>query len=138
MELTLINNEEKYYEFIRSLRINPDNQVFFLEQVEISEKDQIKYMSKYGTFYHICLSGETPVGFVGVIDDDIRICTDKNYRGKKVGSFMLEHIKKLYPNAKAKILKNNIASIKLFISCNFNIVNSDNNLYYLTQNKQNK
>ncbi len=38
---------------------------------------------------------------------------------------------KLYPNATAKILKDNVASLSLFKKCNFTIVNDDENLYYL-------
>lgn len=131
MELKLVKNEEKYFEFIRQLRNDEENQKGFLEKSLITSEQQINYMLKHKDNYYICLKDETPVGYVGVINDDIRICTDNSHKKIGAGTFMLSEIIKIFPNAKAKILKDNIASLKLFEKCNFNIVNSDENLYYL-------
>jgi RimJ/RimL family protein N-acetyltransferase len=131
MELKLVKNEKKYYEFIRNLRNNEENQKGFLEKVYITSEQQDSYMSKHNDNYFICLSGESPVGYIGVVDNDIRVCTDKEYTKIGAGTFMLTEIMKIHPNATAKILKNNVASLKLFKKCNFIIVNSDENLYYL-------
>jgi RimJ/RimL family protein N-acetyltransferase len=131
MELKLVKNEKKYYEFIRNLRNDEENQKGFLENVHITSEQQNNYMLKHNDDYYICLKKETPVGYVGVVGNDIRVCTDKTHKKTGAGTFMLNEIIKLYPNATAKILKNNIASLKLFEKCNFVIVNSDENLYYL-------
>jgi RimJ/RimL family protein N-acetyltransferase len=131
MELKLVKNEEKYYEFIRNLRNDENNQKGFLEKILISEEQQKIYMSKYGKNYYICLKDKTPIGYIGVVDNDIRVCTDTKFKQTGGGTFMLKEIMKIYPNATAKILKDNIASLKLFEKCNFVIANSDENLYYL-------
>ncbi len=131
MELKLVKNEEKYFEFIRNLRNNKENQKGFLEQVSITKEQQKKYMYKYGDDYYICLKENIPVGYIGVVDNDIRVCTDTKYKKTGSGTFMLNEVMKIYPNATAKILKNNLASLNLFKKCNFVIVNSDENLYYL-------
>lgn len=135
MELIFVENDKKYYEFIRLMRIHPENQKGFLEKVNITKEQQIKYMSKYGKHYYLCLENETPLGYVGVVDNDIRICTDPSFQKKGIGLFMLNEIIKLYPEASAKILKNNIGSLKLFEKCGFIITNSDKNLYYLIYGK---
>jgi len=63
--------------------------------------------------------GKTPVGFVGVISDDIRVCVSPHYKKKGIGKFMITEIMKLYPSAIAKIKVDNQASIGLFESCGF-------------------
>ena len=115
--MELVEVTEAYYEFIRELRLHPKNLKWFLNQSEITKEDQAKYMKKYSENYRVCLLYGEPVGYVGVIEDDIRICTHPSFVGKGIGYFMLSEIKKLYPLATGKILKNNIASQKLFEKC---------------------
>jgi|APGre2960657404_1045060.scaffolds.fasta_scaffold88755_2 RimJ/RimL family protein N-acetyltransferase len=136
MELKLVKNEKKYYDFIRIMRIHPENQVGFLEKVNITEEQQLNYMKRYNDCYYVCLMGDTPLGYVGVVEDDIRICTDPTHKKTGAGTFMLNEIIKIFPSATAKILKDNTPSINLFKKCGFKIVNSDENLYYL--NKKNE
>ena len=74
-------------------------------------------MKKHGENYFIALSYGEPVGYVGVLDNDIRICTHPHYQGTGIGRFMLSEIVKLYPQATGRILKDNLASKKLFDFC---------------------
>jgi len=106
-----------YYEFVREMRMHPKNVAGFLEDADISPEDQIEYMKKYGENYFVALSQGEPVGYVGVIDNDIRICTHPQHQGKGVGRFMLSEIMKLYPQATGQILKENLSSRKLFNFC---------------------
>lgn len=115
----LVSNEEKYYEFIRELRTCDENTLGFINQEKITSEQQYDYMSKYGKFYHICLYDGIPVGFVGVIDDDIRVATKPGYKKMGVAKFMIIEIMKIYPNAIAKIKSDNFGSIMLFKSCGF-------------------
>jgi len=115
----LVHNESKYFEFIRLMRTNKDNINGFIEQVQITPEQQESYMKKYCNFYYICLLKDEPVGFVGVIDDDIRIAVKPEMKQKGVAKFMVNQILTIYPNAIAKIKINNFASKKLFESCGF-------------------
>ena len=60
-----------------------------------------------------------PVGYVGIIDDDIRVATHPSYQGKGVGTYMINEIMNLNPTAIAKVKVDNEASLKLFETCGF-------------------
>lgn len=128
--MELVKNEEKYYEFIRELRTHEENTTGFLEQVKITPEQQITYMNNHSDEYYIALEFGTPVGWVGVIDDDIRICTHPDYKGKGVGKFMLNKLVELHPAARAKVLLENKPSRALFISCGFHQYNEDEQFIY--------
>jgi len=128
---TLVKNNENYYEFIRELRFHPKNIHGFLEKTPVTKEQQFEYMNKFGKYYFICLFKKTPIGFVGVVKNDIRICTHPEFKKKGVGLFMLLEIIKLFPKAKAKILKNNTESINLFKKAGFIISDYDETLFYL-------
>lgn len=115
--MELVSVKEEYFEFVRQLRTHPENKKGFILQVDITPEQQQKYMSNHLKNYYICLSYGDPVGYVGVIDDDIRVCTHPDHKGKGVGKFMLKEIVKIFPNSTGKIKKDNIASQKLFDKC---------------------
>jgi len=110
---------QEYWEFVRLLRSNELVQDGFIEQVQITEAQQVGYMTNNAQFYRVCLVDGNPAGFIGVIDDDIRVCTHPDYQKKGVGKFMVEAIMKEFPTALAKIKITNEASLKLFESCGF-------------------
>jgi len=116
MELRLVPNSREYWDFIRNLR---NLNVGFKEQVSISVEQQDSYMAKYGKNYYIALLGDVPVGFVGAVDDDIRLATDPLHRRSGVGEFMIMEIVKIFPNASAKVLAGNNSSRGLFEKCGF-------------------
>ena len=117
--MKLVSNEEKYWEFVRELRLDRDNTSGFVDQVKITPEQQRSYMAKHGSCYHICLERESPVGWVGVVDDDIRVAVHPAHKGKGIGRFMINELMMLYPHAKAKVLLANEASRNLFLSCGF-------------------
>lgn len=121
MKFSLVNNEPKYYEFIRTLRLHPENISGFINQNNITEEEQKSYMDKFHSNFKICILDNEPVGFIGVIEDDIRVATKPEFKQKGVGKFMVEEISKIYPDAVAKIKSNNISSINLFKSCGFEV-----------------
>ena len=112
---------KEYWEFVRQLRNNDKVQAGFIETKHISKTQQKEYMNKFQGDYRVCLIGENPVGYIGVIEDDIRICTHPDYQKRGVGKFMLEEAYKIWPNAHAKIKENNLASKKLFESAGFEV-----------------
>lgn len=119
MHMELVECTEQYWEFVRLLRM--DNRVIegFIQTANVTPEQQIKYMTKYAECYRIALVDNIPAGFVGVIEDDIRVCTHPDFQGKGVGKFMITECMKIWPTSFAKVKLNNAASIKLFESCGF-------------------
>jgi ribosomal protein S18 acetylase RimI-like enzyme len=117
--MKLVECTSNYWEFVRTLRTDARVVGGFIEQVEITPEEQQRYMSKYSSCYRIALVEEVPVGFVGVIDNDIRVCTHPDYQGRGVGKFMINSCMDIWPEAFAKVKLDNEASIKLFESCGF-------------------
>ena len=117
--LKLVKNNPAYWEFIRELRNRDGVRQGFIDQKHIDRIQQAEYMLKYNSSFWICLDNKTPVGYVGIIEKDIRIATHPDYQGKGAGSFMINEIMKIEPNAFAKVKLDNEASIKLFEKCGF-------------------
>lgn len=118
MYLELVTCERKYWNFIRTLRNKDQNG--FISKIHITESMQEEYMKKYSSQYRIALmNGIVPVGYVGVINNDIRVCVVDNFRNRGVGKFLIQESKKIWPGAQAKIKIDNTASIQLFESCGF-------------------
>ena len=115
----LVKNKPEYWEFIRNLRNMKGVKQGFIQQKEITKQQQDQYMKKNNDFFWICVDKHKPVGYIGVIDDDIRVATHPNYQGKGVASFMVNEIMKIYPSAMAKVKIENKASLKLFERCGF-------------------
>ena len=102
--------KDEYREFIRQLRMNPQLSRSFVISGYISKEDQYNYMEKYGLDYWVCLDKEDkPMGFIGVVEDDLRIAVDPKHRNKGVGSFMLKFVlgREKYKNMKIKVRKTN-------------------------------
>ena len=121
--------KEEYWEFVRVLR--NDRRVLdgFIESTYITEQMQVKYMENHSQYYRIALVGDKPAGYVGVIEDDIRICTHPDFQGKGIGKFMINECMNIWPSAFAKVKIDNKASIKLFEACGF-----AKKFYVLTKN----
>ena len=134
--MELVKCEEEYWEFVRKLRM--DGRVIdgFLETTPITEEQQIKYMISNSEHYRIALFGGKPAGYVGVINDDIRVCTHPDFFGMGIGKFMIKSAMAIWPTASAKVKHGNIASDKLFLSCGFEVSGRDENFtYYKLKNK---
>ena len=118
MRLELVACDKKYWNFVRTLRNEEKNG--FISTAFITEEMQEEYMKKYSSCYRIALINKVvPVGYVGVIENDIRVCVGEKYRQMGIGKFLIQECKKLWPQAEAKIKVENTASIKLFESCGY-------------------
>ena len=126
----LIPNEPKYYETIRLLRTHPENQKGFVEQVSITKEQQESYMLKYEKNYWICLHEETPIGFIGEIDGDIRFAVNPRLKGRGVGTYMVQELIKITQDVYAKVLHENTSSQKVFEKCGFKQFKRDENFIY--------
>ena len=118
-KINLVLCTEEYWEFIRQLRIDPRVISGFVKTTPITSQMQVKYMEQYSNNYRIATLNGIPVGFVGVIEGDIRVCTHPDYQGKGVGKFMIEKCMEIWPKSFAKVKIDNEASVKLFQSCGF-------------------
>ena len=114
-------DREEYHEFIRQLRNDPRVVDGFIQSSYITIEQQKEYMKKYSHCFFVCLIDEELAGYVGVINEDIRVATHPDYQKRGVGKFMLEQIKNKFPNALAKIKITNEASLKLFESSGFKV-----------------
>jgi len=119
IEFNLVECNTEYWEFVRELR--NDSRVIggFIETTYITPEMQNEYMKLHQHEYRIGLLYGKPVGYVGVIEDDIRVCTHPNYQKLGVGKFMINEAMKIWPTAFAKVKIDNTASLKLFESCGF-------------------
>ena len=117
--MELIKNSPKHWEFIRNLRNMNGVQQGFIEQNPIDEIQHATYMLKYNNNFWICVDNDEPMGYIGTIDNDIRVATHPNFQGQGVGSFMVNEIMKLHPDALAKVKLDNEASLRLFEKCGF-------------------
>lgn len=117
--MELVENKEEYWEFIRELRNMDGVRQGFIQQEHISKGSHRSYMEKNCNFFYICLDKGTPMGYIGVIDYDIRVATHPDFQGMGVASFMLNEVMKLHPKAVAKVKIENEASLRLFEKCGF-------------------
>ena len=114
-----IKNDKKYWEFIRELRNHPEGKKGFIEQGYIDRFDHTLYMQRLGSQFYVCLVNGEPAGYVGVIEDDIRVATHPDFQKMGVASFMINNLMERHPNSMAKVKIKNEASLKLFESCGF-------------------
>jgi ribosomal protein S18 acetylase RimI-like enzyme len=117
--MELVECSKEFWEFVRVLRNDERVQSGFIKSIHITEEMQEEYMSKHSQYYRIALVDGVPAGYVGVIEDDIRVCTDPFFQGKGVGKFMINKCMEIWPTAFAKVKVDNEASLRLFRSCGF-------------------
>jgi ribosomal protein S18 acetylase RimI-like enzyme len=119
--MELVKNSYLYWEFIRNLRNLEGVRQGFIQQKTITQESHQEYMKKYSDCFYICLHNGQPMGYIGVIEEDIRVATHPDCQGKGAASFMVKEIKKLYPTSVAKVKTENKASLGLFKKCGFKI-----------------
>ena len=114
MSLSIVPLESRFYEFVRNLRNSPTVREGFITQEEITPESHAAYMTLHQSNYFVCLRGSKPVGFFGVIDDDIRIATSPEEMRTGVAHFMVRYISEFFPHAVAKVKVENSPSQRLF------------------------
>jgi len=136
MYMELVRCTTKYWEFVRQLRMDERVIDGFLETMAITEEQQNKYMIGNAHNYRIALVDGKPAGYVGVIEDDIRVCTHPDFQGMGVGKFMINECMNIWPTACAKVKHGNEASSKLFLSCGFEMSGTDDKFLYYRKPKK--
>lgn len=117
--INIVKCTENYWDFVRHLRNNDRVQHGFIKTADISQSDQYDYMKKHSGDYFIGLYNGQPIGYVGCIEGDIRICVDPDFQNKGFGKVMISFISDKYPDGFAKIKIDNEASINTFERCGF-------------------
>lgn len=117
--LELVENFPHYWEFIRNLRNDPAVKGGFITQSHISPEAHRHHMARHANEYYVCLYEGNPAGYVGSIDNDIRVATHPDFQGKGVGRFMINELMKIAPESYAKVKIDNSASLGLFEKCGF-------------------
>jgi hypothetical protein len=80
MYMELVECSQKYWEFVRTLRNDERVLDGFIQSTHITKEMQDTYMNQNSKYYQIALMDNTPVGYVGVIDNDIRVCTQPDIK----------------------------------------------------------
>lgn len=102
-------------DFIRLLRCDPRISDRFIERVDFIEFEaQVEYMEEHYNDYFVAYYKGIPVGYGGVVDNDIRFAVVPYYHNFGFGTQILKYIKKRSPLATGKIMQGNLASIKVF------------------------
>ena len=109
------------WEFIRTLRNNESVQHGFIQKSNITPDQQKKYMDEHGKNYFVCFLDEVPVGFIGDVESDIRICVMPEFQNKGIGTWMINNFSKLYPGSLAKVKIENKQSLKSFEKAGYKI-----------------
>jgi len=133
MKLELVNCDKQYWEFVRQLRINPENQEGFFTRAEITPEQQEAYMSVNFLHYKICLADGEPAGYVGLLKGhEITYCVSPDFKGKGIGTWMIKEYAPRWSSVDAYVKVDNIASQKVFEKLGF-----EKQIYYKWQ-KRNK
>lgn len=115
MKLELVSCRRKYWEFVRKLRMDPNNQPGFFTFASITYSEQVLFMENNANRYRICLLDNIPVGYIGLLNGkEITYCVDSKYTGKGIGTFMVDAFGKEFKNLEALVKPENIASQKVF------------------------
>jgi len=124
MYLVNIGKNYELGEILRQIRNDKSFIVGFVNHKQITKKEQKKYIDKYGEFYYICYEEEIPVGFIGVVNNDLRLATIPTMQRQGIGRFMVTEIKNLDLKFSVKIRKGNRRSQKFFSNLNitYNLV----------------
>ena len=119
--MKLVDCEQKYWNFVKDLRTDIENQDGFFSVAVISEDGQKKFMSENHQNYKICISEEgDPLGYVGIINNnEITYCVHPKYKGRGIGTFMVSAFGQKNDNILALVKPENIASQKVFEKLNW-------------------
>jgi L-amino acid N-acyltransferase YncA len=118
-EMTLQKLTPEYFEFVRNLRNDDDIKQGFINQEMITKEDHAVYMKINAKYYWIAFLHNEPAGYVGVVENDIRIAVSQDFSRLGIAEFMVLEIRKLFPSAVAKVKYHNLASKSLFEKCGF-------------------
>jgi len=119
--MKLVDCEPIYWNFVKNIRTNEENQNGFFSFFDITEEEQKTFMLMNHQNYKICISEDNiPLGYVGIINNnEITYCVDPKHKNKGVGTFMVKSFSENFKNMSALVKLDNIASQKVFEKLNW-------------------
>lgn len=118
--MKLVDCTEEYWEFVRELRTNEQNSIWFYTQPKITTEEQKKFMSNNSYKYKICLVNDLPTGYIGIINNnEITYCVKPEFKNMGIGTFMVSEFIKLYDELIAFVIPENLSSCKVFEKLGF-------------------
>ena len=118
-------------DFMLELKNYPETRQFALiSHDEISKENHYKWLPNNLQYFQVLYSQNHLYGAVRIQDNEVSIWINKEYWGKGMASFVLEKVSK--KGMWAKIVPDNISSIRAFINAGFRPV-SFNGKYYIFQ-----
>ena len=129
-KISIVDNEEKYWMQIGRLRYSPKVQKGFIKREWKGPPQpavQNAYMKEFGDNFIVAIhnvrnGNDRFLGYARCIDGDIGICVHPELQSKGIASMLLEELLKRYPDAHARVKKDNESSKKLFEKFGFRVV----------------
>ena len=100
-------------QFVYELRTLKDDKYKYEKTVSTYKKHK-SFWRKYYESYRIISYENAVIGYFGLVEEDFRIAIVENYRGRGIGSKVIEDNKKLLKNKIIKIASHNKQSIRIF------------------------
>jgi RimJ/RimL family protein N-acetyltransferase len=118
--MELVDCTKEYWEFVRELRTNEQNTIWFYTQPKITSQEQEKFMNNNSHKYKICLIDGIPSGYIGIINNnEITYCVKPKFKNMGIGTFMVSEFIKLYDELIAFVIPENLSSCKVFEKLGF-------------------
>lgn len=139
MEYILKNANVENFNYLKEAKLY--NILKYAENLTQSEMEEInnyvlEELKEKLENYQMIIAQEKIVGCIlveqnedGVIIDELYL--DENYRNKKIGSTIIENIKKDNNKVYLWVYKNNINAVKLYKKLNFKIIEETGTRYYM-------
>ena len=90
MEVSLRKVSRNDWDYILNLRNNREFRTFFYDQHVITKKEHYKYLQKQKTNKHffnwVIYYGNTNVGYLRILNNDVSIIIDTKYHNKRIGT----------------------------------------------------
>lgn len=120
--LTLKVCGPQYWESIFNIRNQPSNVDKFGTKIK-DLQTHYRYMATKWDQYYVCLKSENVVGFIGIDNEDLRLCVDENHKRQGIGRFMIEELHNVCSDFllqySVKVKVDNLESLKFFESLGF-------------------
>lgn len=112
--LVLRSCQPSDFEGIRDIR-NANRHAFSNSHLLTCE-EHAKFMHLHHSTYRLAFYKTTLVGFIGQVDQDLRLGVSPLWKRKGVGRFMVKNFCRLYPKITVKVKRSNSPSLEFFKS----------------------